>query len=713
MIDVITSIFNYNEKHPLIFTQFYFWAFFAFVLVFYNILYQNKKRSVRSGYLFLVSLFFYFKASGFFFFILIFSTLVDYFIGNAIYKSDKQLKRKILLTISITVNLLLLGYFKYAYFFVDAFNSFIGEKYQVINHLALIANHTVGTHFSVNQILLPVGISFFTFQTISYSIDIFRRHVKPVKNIIDFGFYVSFFPQLVAGPIVRAADFVPQIYSDYKVSREDFGFAVWMVLKGLIKKILIGDYIAVNFVDRVFGSNISYTGFENLMGLYGYSLQVYCDFSGYTDIAIGIALLLGFRLPVNFNAPYKAKSTGEFWKRWHISLSSWLKDYLYIPLGGNRKGSVGTWIALTVILLVIVLLAKWIWLLAIFAGIVLLFFILAKIFPGIKRVITTNINIMITMLLGGLWHGSSWMFIIWGGLNGIGIVVNKFWKQHTQTGRWIIFGALNALVLLSWTIGLWNSPDGFLIWAIMNLVWGISYLVWFIYRKAKDRKFMPVRYSVALFLTAGFCFIIMQVTGLWYSGEGNQYWWGVAMLALFITAYFLLKSILRINWVKMIVIANATASGVLLYLGYDVLVWFVVATVLLLMVAFWYVKSRLTDRPFLVYFWGVFLTFNFITFTRIWFRGESIQGTWDLLTQISTNFRADLIPEIIAGYKWVFIAMIAGFVLHWWPDNLKERYKSWFIRTPLYIKIVISTLVVFVIYQSISADMQPFIYFQF
>jgi alginate O-acetyltransferase complex protein AlgI len=424
----------------------------------------------------------------------------------------------------------------------------------VVNHLALIANHTVGTHFNVGAILLPVGISFFTFQTISYSMDVYRGQVKPVKNLIDFGFYVSFFPQLVAGPIVRAAEFIPQLYKDFSLTKAEFGFAVWMILKGLVKKIFIGDYIAVNFIDRIFGNHLSYTGFENLMGLYGYSLQVYCDFSGYTDIAIGVALLMGFRLRENFNSPYKARNTGEFWKRWHISLSTWLKDYLYIPMGGNRKGSLFTWISLTSILFFVILISGELVLIPVFAGSFLVIWLLTRFIPAMRKHITTNINILLTMLIGGLWHGASWMFVIWGGLNGLGVIAYKYW-----------------------------------------------------------RKVSP-----------------------W---EKSTHW---------------------------------------------------AAT-----------------------FWKIFLTFNFITFTRIWFRGESMQGTWELLHQIGNDFQFALIPDIVVGYKWVFLMMLFGFVLHWWPSRLKERYMQWFVKTPLWVKVVISTVVVFVIYQSISADMQPFIYFQF
>ena len=552
--EILRNIFLYDKTAPLIFTRFFFWAFFAVVLIGYSFVYKNKNRSIRAGYLFLASMFFYYKSSGFFFFILLFSTFTDFFIGKWIYNSKNEVLRKSLIALSVVVNLTLLAYFKYAYFFIDSINMMLGTDLHVINHLALWANEATGTHFNVNQILLPVGISFFTFQTISYSVDVYRRETKPVNNLIDFGFYVSFFPQLVAGPIVRASGFVKQIYEDYHLSRAEFGWAIFMILKGLVKKIFIGDYIAVNFVDRVFSDPIHYSGFENLMALFGYSLQVYVDFSGYTDIAIGVALLMGYRLPQNFNSPYKAKSVGEFWKRWHMSLSSWLKDYLYIPIGGNREGSVFSYISLGIILAIIVLLAGKLILVPIFAGAVLVFALLARISSKVKRQIDTNINLMLTMLLGGLWHGASWQFIIWGGLNGIGLVVYKFW-----------------------------------------------------------RKISP-----------------------------------------------------------------------------------------------WENRSNI-----LVNVWRIAITFTFITFTRVFFRSESMDVVNGMLHQIGTNMDLSIVPEALVAYKLVFLVMFFGFVIHWLSQKWKDRIMNWFIDSPLWLQAVIAAVVVVIVYQSVSSDMQPFIYFQF
>jgi len=552
MIDQLKQIFLFNSEAPLIFTRLYFWGIFLVVLLFYSILY--KKKTARNTYLWLVSLFFYYKTGGLFLFILILVTVIDFFIGKYIYRAKSPGQKKAWVALSLTITLSVLAFFKYDIFFTETVNTLLGTRFEVINHGAAWSNMFLGTGFDIGRLLPPVGISFFTFQTISYILDVYRGHVKPVTRLSDYGFFVSFFPQLVAGPIVRASQFIPQIYKDYSVSRAEFGMAVFMILQGLFKKMFIGDYIALNLIDRVFANPVSYSGFENLMGLYAYSLQVYCDFSGYTDIAIGLALLMGFHLPRNFNSPYKAKNVGDFWKRWHMSLSSWLKDYLYIPMGGNRGASPFTYISLILVLAFVVLISGKIWLVPLFSGVVIITLLIMYFSPAFKLTISTNINLMMTMLIGGLWHGANWMFVIWGGLNGLGIVVYKFW-----------------------------------------------------------RKISP-----------------------W---EQSNHW---------------------------------TAN-----------------------------------------FWKIFITFNFITFTRIWFRGESMQGTTDLMNQVVTNFGWAQVPLMLLSYWKVFAIMTLGFVLHWLPGSLKEKGMNRFIATPVYMKVIISALVIFIIYQAVSAGLQPFIYFQF
>lgn len=372
----IWQLFTFQKNEPLFFNHYLFWVFFSVIFLGYSFLY--KKQVLRSTYLFLVSLFFYYKAGGFYFLLLILSTVLDFLIGKSIYDSKSVTRKKWLVALSVTLNLSLLGFFKYSGFVIASINEITGLQLEVYNVFAAFGNLWQAGSFDIHQIILPVGISFYTFQTISYSVDIYRGDVQPVKNIIDFGFFVSFFPQLVAGPIVRANEFIPQIYQKYKLTYADFSKAFWLITIGLFKKMVVSDYLSVNFVDRVFESPLKYSGFENLLGVYGYAIQIYCDFSAYSDIAIGLGILMGFKLPKNFNQPYLSTSVTDFWRRWHLTLSRWLRDYLYIPLGGNRKGKARTFV-----------------------------------------------NLFITMLLGGLWHGAGIQFIVWGALHGVMLGVEK------------------------------------------------------------------------------------------------------------------------------------------------------------------------------------------------------------------------------------------------------------------------------------------------
>lgn len=366
--DNIAQLFIYDPDQPLLFHTGQFLLLFLLFMGVYLLLLGRKP--MRTAWVFLFSLFFYYKSSGLYFLLLIFSTLVDYYLGFLIHRETDRKKARIYLIISIVVNLGILAIFKYTNFFIDTVNGIFA------------------TPLSNLDIILPVGISFFTFQTMSYTIDIYRRKLEPVDNILDFGFFVSFFPQLVAGPIVRAAQFLPQIRNNIEISAEDLGRAFLLICSGLFKKAVISDYIGTNFVDGIFEVPTLHTGFENLMAVYGFALQIYCDFSGYSDMAIGIGLLLGFRLPINFNSPYQSGSIQEFWRRWHISLSSWLRDYLYISMGGNRRGKFRTYI-----------------------------------------------NLLITMLLGGLWHGASWRFVVWGALHGVALAIDRMLKHAKQWVR--------------------------------------------------------------------------------------------------------------------------------------------------------------------------------------------------------------------------------------------------------------------------------------
>lgn len=485
----LRDVFLYDPHSPMIFSSgIFLWLFAAFIVVY---LLLQRRTTARLMFVTLFSYYFYYKSSGTYFFLLAVVTVSDFLLALLMEHTVTRWKRKLWVVVSLCVNLGLLCYFKYTNFLLECWASLTGGS------------------FSMLDIFLPVGISFFTFQSLSYTIDVYRREIKPLTNLLDYAFYVSFFPQLVAGPIVRARDFIPQIRRPLFVSDEMFGRGIFLIVSGLFKKGVISDYISVNFVERIFDNPTLYSGVENLMGVYGYALQIYCDFSGYSDMAIGIALLLGFHFNINFDSPYKSASVTEFWRRWHISLSSWLRDYLYISLGGNRKGKVRQYV-----------------------------------------------NLIITMFLGGLWHGASWNFVLWGVLHGVALAVHKFWMSLT------------------------------------------------------GRK------------------------------KGEQ--------------------------------------------------------------------SHGIRR-----FFGVVVTFHFVCFCWIFFRNADFATSVDMLRQIFTVFRPQLLPQLLAGYWEVFALMGLGYVLHFLPDSWERACTKTVIRLPLLGKAVLMIALIYLVIQMKSSDIQPFIYFQF
>lgn len=363
----VASWFVYDPNHPLLFNSPLFLGLFFIFYIIYVGVKSQKYDLFRKIYLIAFSLFFYYKAGGNYYILLVICAVVTHLLSKKMYSVEKPSSRKLFLTLIIIANLGMLSYYKYTNFLIDNINGiFHGD-------------------LSFQNIILPIGISFFVFEAISYAVDLYRRQMEPARSTLDFCFYISFFPKLVAGPIIRAKDFMPQMYAKLHLNKQEASYAIFLILIGLVKKAVISDYISTNFVDRVFDSPLSYTSFENLMAVYGYTLQIYCDFSGYSDMAIGLSLLMGFTIPPNFLTPYKSQSVTEFWRRWHISLSSWLRDYLYISLGGNRKGKVRTYI-----------------------------------------------NLFLTMLIGGLWHGASWKFVVWGGLHGAVLALERFLKQYIK-----------------------------------------------------------------------------------------------------------------------------------------------------------------------------------------------------------------------------------------------------------------------------------------
>lgn len=566
--------FSKVQTAPITFTQANFWIFFLLVYGVFTLVY--KRNQLRTLFLLLVSCFFYVKTSGLFLIILVFSTLLDYNVGNAIFKSDNQRKRKTLLFISMFLNLFVLAYFKYAYFFTESFNSLFSTQYEFFNHFSYWTNSFWGSELlCVDKIILPVGISFYTFQTMSYTIDIYRKELHPVKNIIDFGFFVSFFPQLVAGPIVRAKDFIPQMYEPFKLTKHEFGWSLFQILKGLTKKIVVADFLGGNFIDHTFQNPDNFPGFVLVVAMWAYSMQIYGDFSGYTDIAIGISKLLGFQLNINFNSPYKAVSVADFWRRWHISLSSFLRDYLYIPLGGNKKASFISYLFVPLIVFFLSGLINYYWSPGITIGetfyaldfwvlslLLLLAILSLMLIESVRNFMNTDINLLITMLLGGLWHGASMKFIIWGGLNGLALVIYKYWKRV--------------------------SP---------------------------------------------------------------------------------------------------------------------------------YEKSNF----FLVHFWKIFFTFNFITFTRIFFRATDMDNANFYLNRIWNNFGLFTAEGInsaawnlmVTSYWAVLIIMIIAYIIHWLSGSFKEKVLEKFVNLSMAAQIIITFISSVLIYQIASSNNSVFIYFQF
>jgi D-alanyl-lipoteichoic acid acyltransferase DltB (MBOAT superfamily) len=486
----LLNLFVYQVKEPLLFNSGLFLFLFLAFMLFYGLLQQHVV--ARITYITVFSIYFYYKSSGWYFLLMMAAAVAAHFIAIKIYKTRQHQIRKFLLISSLVLFLGLLAYFKYTNFLIDIINNFSSKK------------------IPFQTIFLPLGISFYTFELISYTVDVFKRKFKPVKHLLDFSFYISFFPHLVAGPIVRPNELVPQIRSKILIDKEHIGKGIFFILSGLIKKAIISDYIGINFVDRIFDNPALYSGVENLMGVYGYTLQIYCDFSGYSDMAVGIALLMGFHLPLNFDAPYQSTSITEFWRRWHISLSSWLRDYLYIPLGGNKSGKLRQYV-----------------------------------------------NLMITMLLGGLWHGASFKFIVWGGMHGLALALDK---------------------------------------AKMELL-----------KKMKLNLSKHIIYKIG-------------------------------------------------GWI---------------------------------------------------------FTFHLVAFCWIFFRASSFESALAILHQISSNFKPSLFLQLINGYQAVFFLMAVGYAIHFIPSHFELKIKKVITISPSFVQAFLLAFMIYLVYQTRSAEVQPFIYFQF
>ncbi len=370
----IWNMLGYDPASPLLFNSGLFWVLFLFFLPVYGLLKSRKTQMMIFVVAF--SLYFFYKSSGLFFLLLVVTSLIDWFLARQIKQEATVKMRRFWLTLSIVLSVGILCFFKYTDAVIVSLNDLLHNNFQPLD------------------LVLPLGISYYTFKTISYVVDVYKGKIEPVTNWLDYIFYLSFFPALAMGPIVRASHFLPQLRENKAPSKNMVYSGFWLALMGVIKKAVFADYFG-QYTMIAFGSADGYSGFELAMAVLGFALQIYCDFSGYSDMAIGLGRMMGFDLGINFDFPYRSLNVTEFWRRWHISLSSWLKDYVYIPLGGNRKGK-----------------------------------------------LRQHLNLMATMLIGGLWHGETLNFLAWGAVHGVALCIHKLTKKPLDA----MFPSSNAVV---------------------------------------------------------------------------------------------------------------------------------------------------------------------------------------------------------------------------------------------------------------------------
>lgn len=489
----LMSLLKFDSSNPLLFNTGLFLILFCFFILIYQLM--RKHHVMKMIFVILFSLYFYYKSSAEYCFILLGVCVSDYLLGILLGQTKENWKRRLIVWVNVLMNVGMLVYFKYLNLLYETFCNFTSSDFDAFN------------------IILPAGISFFTFRSISYIVDIYRHQIEPCTDFLSYTFFLTFFPPLLAGPVVRAKDMLPQIKQNPIADRAMVSEGLFLIMCGLVKKVVVADFISQNFVDRIFDNPSLYSGFENVMGIYGFIIQLYCDFSGYSDMAIGIALLLGFRFKDNFNAPFKSQSPTEFWRRWHISLSSWLCDYVYIPLGGNRCSK-----------------------------------------PR------HHANLMSTMLIGGLWHGASWMYLIWGGLQGIFLSGHKL-----LTGD-----------------------------------------------KSRAQDEAEIRQTPK---------------------------WRVAL--------------------------------------------------------------------------NVFISFNLLAISFMFFRADSMSKVSDMTTQILTNFNIGVAPQFIEGYMMIVLVMIGALLMHFAPKSWTTKLQGTYSHMPLIIQAIVLALVIFIVIQARQSDIMPFIYFQY
>ncbi|MCE1188373.1 MAG: MBOAT family protein [Ignavibacteria bacterium] len=495
-ISKIVQLLQFDKRDPLLFGSSLFFLLFIGVLVILQLL--NKNVKLKFAFLTLFSFYFYYKASGALVSVLAAVAVGTYILALGIRKFQNTGVRRLLLILGLLGNIGALGYFKYTNFILQA----IAQAQQ--------------KPFEALQIIVPLGISFYVFKAISYLFDVYWEFFEEDHSFWDFLLYITFFTNLLSGPIDRATSFIPQLKQNPtdSLTNEDIGRALFLIMLGLLKKYVIADYIGLNLVDRVFDAPVRFTGIENLIALYGYTLQIFCDFSGYTDMAIGIALLMGFRLMENFNFPYKATSVADFWRRWHISLSSWLQDYLFKPIQLSVRR---------------------------------------------MRILGNIIAIVVTFIICGVWHGASWGFIIWGALHAF-------------------YMSFSVLIKVPKT---------------------------FIYEK------------------------------------------------------------LHITKLKVLPVIQTI------------------------------------------------ITFHLIMFAWLFFRMPNLDAVKEVLNQMVTFLKPDVAIQFIGAYPVIIVLMVIGYVLHFLPGKVYQFIESLVIKAPLSVRIVMVTVVIWIVSQFRFADIVPFIYFQF
>jgi alginate O-acetyltransferase complex protein AlgI len=490
----LLQLFVYDPQDHLYFSTSFFLFLFFVMLIFYRLFAKSKNAKIYTIIFF--SLFFYYKNSGYFFLLLFSATFINFYFGNWLYRTKTQSLKRFLFLLALIIDLGLLGYFKYTNFFI-----------QILNDLN-------SGHIHPLDILLPVGISFYTFKAMSYVIELYIGTMEPTDRLRDFCLYMFFFPNILAGPIDRAVNFLPQVRSENIITKEDIGRALFLIMCGLFKKNVIADYIGLNFVDRIFQVPLKYTGVENLLASYAYVLQIYCDFSGYTDIAIGIALLFGYRVMDNFNVPFIATSIADYWRRWHISLSTWLLDYMFKPLQMSFRK---------------------------------------------MKVYGSALAIFLTFLAVGLWHGANWTFVV--------------------------FGLIHST--------------------------------------------------------------------------------------------FLAVSLLTIKYRKS-----------------------------------FYDKVGLSGTKFLKLF-QILITFHLLLIGAIVFRADSLHTAYSVFHQIFTFFHGAVFFQWIVGYQQVFILIVLGYTLHFIPKSVDNKVQALLTKSPLVVQALLLAIMIIIVVQVESAQLQPYIYFNF